>query len=110
MQKKTKKKGGICKFCKKSYEEEAAVVNFHGEFCLHDDKLRIFRFAQGMGGSIRNDSVTGGPHGGGQNSAEQKYIDKNERAGDTVVRGSDGTLRTITTKKDMGMKIKGKQL
>lgn len=86
----------ICKFCKKKYKKEAQTLTLFGStFCLHDEKLTDYR-------KLSSISMPSAPAAevtrSGRNSAEQKYIEKNEREGNVVVRGGDGTLHALGDK------------
>lgn len=93
-----KRKKKVCTYCKKPYKREAETVSLFGStFCLHDDQLDHYKTVRGM--PMRsNPALSVEEAKWGHNSAEKKYIDKAHRAGDAVVRGSDGLLRRIGKK------------
>jgi hypothetical protein len=89
---KTKK---ICEFCKQPYKVRAEVrVLFGTKICLHDEYYENF---MGLAGQpVRNNpALTVKVAKEGHTKTEAKYIEKAQRAGDVVLRGSDGQLRRV---------------
>lgn len=86
----------ICKYCKKKYKKHAKEVTAFGStFCLHDEKLDFFERMGNAPMRATPSMVTGERATSGSNKTEQDYIDRADRAGDVVVRGSDGSLRRM---------------
>lgn len=84
----------ICNFCGKEFEHESQVVEmFDSRFCLHDGKLKHYRAVGGLG--LKNDTLSVKVAKSGRNRTEQKYIEKEKREGNVVIRGSDGILRSV---------------
>lgn len=83
----------ICDKCGAKCKQAETINAFDSVFCLHDDKLRDFKRLHGL--PMTNDSKSADVVTHGSNSAEKRFIDKNRREGNTVVRSSDGILRSV---------------
>lgn len=85
----------ICELCKQQCEKWKVLDMFGQRFCLHDEA--VDRHAKSSSYALVTPilEVTKAQP---KNTTERKYIEKEERAGNAVVRGSDGIIRSVTTK------------
>lgn len=83
-----------CTHCEKECEKFEVFKLFGSTFCLHDQKLDDFKMLQGS--PAKNDGISVSTTKG-LTKREQDFKESEARKGYTVVKGSDGIVRSLST-------------